>query len=286
MQPDERACSDMLMTAVVLKEAAFKAVSEAYRNSDARLQTENEARTVSFLDVETYGAGGETPSVALVGALAKIARLSGVMRFIRQPSGKPLFGPSLWRWERATCEKIELPRIENDEEKLSAVADGGTAIWIPFLYDAGDQLHGKSVCGTVSMELGMSRSAYSFSFLVSSAVMVAVSLFYGRIYKRLGVQKIILLTGVSALAACIVSALAQGAAATYAGALLRGLALALGSTAIVANVVYNWFNKYQGLVMGAVFSAVGFGGAAMMSIYTHGWQAPPSAGGEPICISV
>ena len=78
MQPDERACSDMLMTAVVLKEAAFKAVSEAYRNSDARLQTENEARTVSFLDVETYGAGGETPSVALVGALAKIARLSGV----------------------------------------------------------------------------------------------------------------------------------------------------------------------------------------------------------------
>ena len=42
----------------------------------------------------------------------------------------------------------------------------------------------------VSEELGVSRSVYSLSFAVSSAAMVALSFFYGKIYKNLGLEKL------------------------------------------------------------------------------------------------
>ena len=129
----------------------------------------------------------------------------------------------------------------------------------------------------VSEELGVSRSVYSLSFAVSSGAMVALSFFYGKIYKRFGARKIILLTGVFALAACFVSAKADHIAVIYLGALLRGIVLGLGSTAIVGNVLFNWFNQYRGLVMGITFSAVGFGGAALMPVFTY-WVAGTNVG--------
>ena len=120
----------------------------------------------------------------------------------------------------------------------------------------------------VSEELGISRSTYSLSFAMSSASMVSLSFFYGKIYKKLGAKKILFLTGVFALLGCAVSSAAPNITIVYIGALLRGLALGLGSTAIVANILFNWFNKYRGLVMGIVFSAVGFGGAVLMPTFT------------------
>lgn len=129
----------------------------------------------------------------------------------------------------------------------------------------------------VSTELEISRSMYSLSFAVASAVFVVISLFYGKIYEKLGARRIIFLTGVCALISCLISAYAQNVAAVYVGALFRGVVLGLGSTAIIANVVFNWFDKYRGLVMGAVFSGVGFGGATLMSVYTH-WVSSSSIG--------
>lgn len=129
----------------------------------------------------------------------------------------------------------------------------------------------------VSKELEISRSMYSLSFSAASAVFVVISLLYGKIYGKLGARRIIFLTGVCALISCMISAYAQNVAAVYVGALFRGVVLGLGSTAIIANVVFNWFDKYRGLVMGAVFSGVGFGGAALMSVYTH-WVSNSSIG--------
>ena len=86
-----------------------------------------------------------------------------------------------------------------------------------------------------------------------------------------------MLTGVFALAACLVSAKANHIAVIYLGALLRGIVLGLGSTAIVGNVLFNWFNQYRGLVMGITFSAVGFGGAALMPVFTY-WVAGTNVG--------
>lgn len=120
----------------------------------------------------------------------------------------------------------------------------------------------------VSNEIGMSRSAYSLSFTITSIVMVVIALFYGKIYKKIGAKGVLFLTAIFALIGCIICANAQNAMMVYIGAFFRGLVLALGSTAIAASVIVNWFEKYRGMVMGIVFSAVGFGGVMLMPVYT------------------
>lgn len=129
----------------------------------------------------------------------------------------------------------------------------------------------------VTEELHVNRSTYSLSFIISSAAMVMASLFYEKIYKKLKAKWMIFLTGIFALLYCVISSYADNLTTIFIGSFFRGLALAFGSTAIIANVINNWFRKYQGLVMGGVFAAVGFGGTVLMPIFAT-WVSNGSVG--------
>ena len=162
------------------------------------------------------------------------------------------------------------------ERKLPWLMAGLTFMFLGFLMTG---LNSSAVLFVVPIteELNMSRGLYSGSFFLLAIVQLIVATFYGLISQKLKVRYVILITAIMAVLSCIVSALAQNAAFIYLGATLRGAALGLGMVPIAASIISNWFDKHKGIMMGAVFSASGFGGLLLMYLFTS-WVNSPDIG--------
>lgn len=128
-----------------------------------------------------------------------------------------------------------------------------------------------------TIELGMTRAEYSLTFTITSILVVAINLVFGKIYKIFGLKKLLLFTTVCAVLSCLVSATANSSFMVYLGAVLRGFVMALGSTSIAATIINNWFDKRKGVILGIVFAGSGLGTMALMQTYTAwvntlGWR--------------
>jgi phosphopantetheine--protein transferase-like protein len=79
-QPDQNKATQILLTKVSMKEAAFKSVSEAYFHNGGRKLTDEELANADFMDVEVTGMQAGRPKIRLSGYLRNIAEISGVSR--------------------------------------------------------------------------------------------------------------------------------------------------------------------------------------------------------------
>jgi len=121
------------------------------------------------------------------------------------------------------------------------------------------------VCDTY----GFSRSSFSFTLSFSTICGIFINLFYGKIYRRLGVRKIIALGFISGTMAFLIMWRATTLPLFYLGGLLSGFGMGLNSITTVALLLNTWFKKRKGLLLGFVCAGSGLGGFLFSTLFTH-----------------
>ena len=130
----------------------------------------------------------------------------------------------------------------------------------------------------VSLDLGITRADFSLAVSVRSLVGFLCTTASGAVFLRFGTKKPLLLGMV--LMATALGLLSQSStiAMVAVASAVAGIAEALCSTSAVSRVVSDWFNRFQGTVLGLVTAATGFGGSIMCTVLSDvisdsGWRA-------------
>ena len=124
---------------------------------------------------------------------------------------------------------------------------------------------------------GISRTAYSITSSISSALGAIGYFCYGPAVKKIGVKRSILLGLLLMGLAYLLFASGIGVWTLYAKAIISGTASVFVSTSVLTQIINNWFNEERGLVIGVVCAASGIGGSLFSPILgfvleKFGWQ--------------
>lgn len=129
----------------------------------------------------------------------------------------------------------------------------------------------------VTMDLGITRADFSLAISVKSLIGFIFTSISGGIFMRFGTKKPIVF-GV-ALYVAVMGILSQcnSIAMLATVSAVAGVAEALSCTAAVSRVISDWFNRFQGTVLGLVSAATGFGGSIICTILSgtiekSGWR--------------
>lgn len=130
----------------------------------------------------------------------------------------------------------------------------------------------------VSAELGFTRSQMSANQTIFAIGMTLVSLFWGTIFSKFRLKR---LMGVAAAASCacyFLYATARALWAFYAISVVLSVTMALLGWMPFTVIIGNWFNKKRGLALGLTFMGSGIGGMVFNAlggylIASVGWRA-------------
>lgn len=129
----------------------------------------------------------------------------------------------------------------------------------------------------ITLDLGTTRAGFSLAISVKSLVSFICTSVSGVVFLRFGTKKSILF-GMSLYAAAL-GALSQSTTITAIAIVsaFAGAAEAFCCTASASRVVGDWFNRFQGTVLGLVSAATGFGGSIMCTVLSSvisdsGWR--------------
>ena len=130
----------------------------------------------------------------------------------------------------------------------------------------------------VSLDLGITRADFSLAVSVRSLVGFLCTTASGAVFLRFGTKKPLLLGMVLMATALGILSRSSTIAMVAIASAVAGIAEALCSTSAVSRVVGDWFNRFQGTVLGLVTAATGFGGSIMCTILSDvisdsGWRA-------------
>lgn len=126
----------------------------------------------------------------------------------------------------------------------------------------------------VTQELGITRADFSLAISVKSLIGFFCTTLSSAVFLKFGTKKP-LLAGMVLLAAALgLLSRSQSVAAIAIGSAVAGMGEALCCTAAVSRVVSDWFNRFQGTVLGLVTAATGFGGSIMCTLLSNVIQGP------------
>ena len=130
----------------------------------------------------------------------------------------------------------------------------------------------------VCEDLGVSRSAMGLSQTLLNTGGIAVPLLAARIFGRVRLRRLMILSAAAAIIAYYCLSLARGIAAVYALVVLLSLAQALVTWMPFSILLNNWFAKKRGLAVGLAFMGSGVGGMVFNTlggglIASAGWRA-------------
>ena len=101
----------------------------------------------------------------------------------------------------------------------------------------------------VCEEFGFSRSSFSFTLSLCTIGGMLVNIFYGKLYNRFGLKKMICTGFISGIIGFIILWQAASLPAFYLGGALAGLAFGFNSTTTIAILINGWFTKKQGTIL-------------------------------------
>lgn len=120
----------------------------------------------------------------------------------------------------------------------------------------------------VTEGLQISRGTYSLLTTTRGLAAFLSTLVTGVLFQRFGFRKCLIASLVSACAALILLGFAKVPAVLAIGYGLVGLATGTCTTSGAVFLIKSWFNKHQGMILGVVTMATGFGGSLMSTVLT------------------
>jgi len=121
----------------------------------------------------------------------------------------------------------------------------------------------------VCQSLGISRSQYTFHRTIMTLSAACVLPFYGRMIRRIGPKKILLIGAVALSIVTFGYSFANGIWHFYILAFVNGLFVNSISFLVMGIVLSNWFADKKGIATGIAFSGTGLGGAIMIPIVSR-----------------
>ena len=130
------------------------------------------------------------------------------------------------------------------------------------------------VCDTY----GFSRAAFSVTISLCSLGSAIINIFYGKIYQRFGIRKMVGTGFIVGGIAFLVMTKATSLPVFYLGGILASVGLGLDSTTTMALLINSWFKEKQGVLIGFVSASSGLGGFLFSSLFAvlianHGYQS-------------
>lgn len=114
----------------------------------------------------------------------------------------------------------------------------------------------KPICA----DLGFSRQAMSTTMTVLSLMQMVINFFWGYIFKRFSLKKMLRLAAVVFPAAYFCFSLSQKIWMFYLCAVFMGFSMPVLTTLSFAVIVSNWFHEKKGTAIGLAFMGTGIGG--------------------------
>lgn len=129
----------------------------------------------------------------------------------------------------------------------------------------------------VTTDLGITRADFSLATSLKSLVGFICTSLSGAIFLKFGTKKPFLFGMAIFVAALGLLSRSNSIAMVAVASGIAGISNALCSTSAVSRVIGDWFNRFQGTVLGLVSAATGFGGSIMCTILsgtiaTSGWR--------------
>ncbi|BAE82652.1 MFS transporter [Desulfitobacterium hafniense] len=108
---------------------------------------------------------------------------------------------------------------------------------------------------------GFSRGAFTLLFTLMSISGLIVSLSFGALVNKFGIRALVSCGVLLAPITFLVFYTADSLTAFYAGGLLLGIVLGLASITSISIIIYDWYDKGQGTMLGVISAGSGLGGA-------------------------
>lgn len=126
--------------------------------------------------------------------------------------------------------------------------------------------------GVELSEVMLYNSFQAIAGVVSMTFLVPI------LYRRFGVRKVMVVSGVIAVVAVAAVTQVKGLTTLYLLGFLLGMVFGAATMMAASLLVNTWFERNRGAVMGAVFAFAGFGGITAglvlpWVVTAHGWQA-------------
>ena len=130
----------------------------------------------------------------------------------------------------------------------------------------------------VSETYGFSRTAFSVTLSLTSLGVAVINIFYGKIYARFGIRKMMTFGFFAGGVAFILMSRATSLPMFYLGGLLSSIGLGLNSNTSMALLINNWFSRRQGTLLGLISASSGLGGFIFSTLFAfliadHGYQS-------------
>ena len=130
----------------------------------------------------------------------------------------------------------------------------------------------------VTKEYGFSRAAFSVTISLCSLGSAIINIFYGKIYARFGIRKMMGFGFIAGGVAFIIMARATTLPMFYLGGILASIGLGLDSTTSMALLINSWFKKKPGTILGFISASSGLGGFVFSALFAvlianHGYQS-------------
>jgi len=130
-----------------------------------------------------------------------------------------------------------------------------------------------SMSGVLLVPITDDLGFYRAEFTLHRTIMVLAGAcfvpFYGRLYERFGVKKILLASSAAVAIITFAYSFATNIWHFYLLALLNGAFISGPSFMTIGYIVNNWFEDKKGLAMGVAFAGAGFGSAALIPVASH-----------------
>ncbi len=142
------------------------------------------------------------------------------------------------------------------------------ALLIMFIYGgAANTLNGLHIL-PVTRALDITRAQYSLADMLRNIIAALGSVLTGRVILRFGYRRAATVFLVTATVAYLLFASAQSYFVFVVAYALLGVSNGVCATTGVTQLVYTWFHKHRGLVLGLVMSATGIGGSVLGVVQT------------------
>ena len=115
----------------------------------------------------------------------------------------------------------------------------------------------------VTKRYGFTRAEFSLIFSIVSVVGIFANLFFVKIYKRLGIKKIVVLGALTCASAFFIYYKSTKLIHFYIGALSFGIGHAYTNMIVFSLLINSWFTENRGTILGFISAGSGFGGSVM-----------------------
>ncbi len=110
---------------------------------------------------------------------------------------------------------------------------------------------------------GFNRAEFSLIFSIISIVTIFSYIVFAKLYKRLGIKRLIIFGAVLISSAFFIYYKSTKLLHFYIGAFLFGIGLPYTNMMVFSLLINSWFTEKRGMILGAISAGSGFGGSLM-----------------------